>query len=483
MDFKCVLCHRVFTSNSNLNRHLFDVHRRPDIIHSSRGRKHQNNPSDFDTFSPSKKLKEEDIMKFSSQLTALQDLSPVSKAGSDKDFRNPNRLSAVSISGSDKDFSIPKNILFIPFAEDVTQEDNKLASTEFCQRIETKKGTNDSFEEKDNFSFKCDPQIDMDDISSGKSKSAFQYQERFCQTKINDNTLDGFDNKDHSSTKCDPQINMDDYYSDKSESVSQYQEEFCETGIDDAMENVSTGSFEFMSYQNLAQVIGREQQIEDLPDIPRAAESLFNLIKANGLSPNLYNEILAWARQTTEDKVDFSLKGGFPSYKTVLKKMEASYGKLSGGPPLESKVEMLPQIEEQSLYHFDILKTLEMLYGDPNIIDEDSLWSYNDESTCYGDLNTGTAWREGELRVANALQASSTKLPEGHFYAPQILFIDGTLVDTKGKLDAEVVLIGPGNASLHKRKRPKTWKALGYLPPYPRSQAQKQKEKQRNDTK
>ena len=82
-------------------------------------------------------------------------------------------------------------------------------------------------------------------------------------------------------------------------------------------------------------------RVEKRPDIPIAAETLFSLIKENDLSQNMFDKILDWAIDSkTKHNTSFESKDLFPSYQTVLKRIERSYGILSGGPPIETLVEM-----------------------------------------------------------------------------------------------------------------------------------------------
>ena len=64
-----------------------------------------------------------------------------------------------------------------------------------------------------------------------------------------------------------------------------------------------------------------------------------------------------------------------------------------------------------------------------------------------------------------------------------VLGQDGTLCDKLGRVSAEPVLVSVANISYQKRKKHNAWFCIGFIPPYPKTQLETQKDNNRVSTK
>ena len=64
-----------------------------------------------------------------------------------------------------------------------------------------------------------------------------------------------------------------------------------------------------------------------------------------------------------------------------------------------------------------------------------------------------------------------------------VLGQDGTLCDKLGRVSSEPVLVSIANISYQKRKIYNAWFCIGFIPPYPKTQLETQKDNNRVSTK
>ncbi|MGH3053351.1 MAG: hypothetical protein ACRDL7_00040 [Gaiellaceae bacterium] len=201
----------------------------------------------------------------------------------------------------------------------------------------------------------------------------------------------------------------------------------------------------------------------------KAEEQLMHYVKKHNLSPAVYDFVMSWVGEALEG--GFRFKGR--KYRTVLDRMIRQHGQLAGGLPIRGSVDVegFPPVD---MYRNNFLQHARRMYADPDLM-QDGLWSFNNSTNGYGELNTGTFWKECEGCIAARLNRAKSKfanysMPHNHYIAPIILFDDGTQCDGLGRLVAHPVLFSLGNINGMNRRSHRAWSILSILPPYPKTQ-------------
>ena len=208
-----------------------------------------------------------------------------------------------------------------------------------------------------------------------------------------------------------------------------------------------------------------------------AEEELMILIRTNNLSPEFYEKISSWAKKYSDEGYKF--KGRH--YKTTMKHLMKMYGKEAGGETLHSTfvIENFPPIH---VYRNQFLDHARRLFADAKLM-EGALMKHNGERKVYSELNTGSWWKGCEESIAERIEPGCKTLPPNHYIAPVILFDDSTLLDNIGRLTAHPVLVSLGNICGKNRRSHTAWFLLGFIPPYPKTAEEQNKDKNVTATK
>ncbi|MGH7954519.1 MAG: hypothetical protein ACREOZ_01010 [Gloeomargaritales cyanobacterium] len=208
----------------------------------------------------------------------------------------------------------------------------------------------------------------------------------------------------------------------------------------------------------------------------QSEEDLLILIKNRELPPSLFKEIMNWAKEASDNKYAFQS----PTYKTCMSRMIAAYDEFSGGGPEELRMQ-IPGNNHHPIhvYRNSFLRHAERMLSDRCLM-EDSIWSHDDESGCYADINTGTMWRDAECHVAHLMDRQH--LPEDHYICPILLFDDSTICDGIGRLTAQPLLFSLGNICTRIRRNSNAWTLLGIIPSYPKTQEERSRDRNKQSS-
>lgn len=209
-------------------------------------------------------------------------------------------------------------------------------------------------------------------------------------------------------------------------------------------------------------------------DLHPAEEELFILITERNLPPSFFDVIMKWAHSAAASGYKFQS----PHHSTCLKRMIKAYAPYVGSPPKKDTIRVA-NLAPLPIYRLNFEEQARRVYSDPELM-EGALWSYDFIHETYGELNTGTKWKEAELFVASRMGEST--LPEGHYLAPVLLFDDETMTDGVGRLKARPIACSFGNINLSRRKNESAWFLLSVIPPFPKTSVEKESDR-KTDTK
>ncbi|MGH7955215.1 MAG: hypothetical protein ACREOZ_04565, partial [Gloeomargaritales cyanobacterium] len=171
---------------------------------------------------------------------------------------------------------------------------------------------------------------------------------------------------------------------------------------------------------------------------------LITYVKKNNLKPSVFNDFMNMSKRALVNGYNFE----GPTYKTCLNRLEALFGEEAGGPPLHDSmyVSGFPPVD---IYHNDLCKLARSVFADPELM-KNGLWGYDRDARVFGELNTGTWWKEAEAVLAGRLNGGTSSfntMPTNHYLAPTLLFDDATVCDGMGRLSTQAVLASFGNCN------------------------------------
>ena len=205
----------------------------------------------------------------------------------------------------------------------------------------------------------------------------------------------------------------------------------------------------------------RETAVFDKADVAKI--DLYEILRTSGAPKYLFEKIQKWGKDNS-----VALQSFMPSKRnTFLKNINAKvYGK-------DLIHRMKPKVEDVVLQHgaripvvyFSFRAALTSLLMNPQLMkDENLLLNPNDpfsllvqqeESGVLGDLNTGWWYRE-TCQMFNLRPGKDLLLP-------LVLFIDGSRIDTNGKLNVEPITFTLGIFKRDVRNLPEAWRTIGFI--------------------
>ena len=214
------------------------------------------------------------------------------------------------------------------------------------------------------------------------------------------------------------------------------------------------------SWQTDIKVV-RESSVFDKCDVAKI--DLYEILRTSGAPKYLFEKIQKWAKDNA-----VALQSSMPSKRNTFLKIINSkmYGK-------ELIDRMKPKVEDVVLRHgaripvvyFSFRAALTSLLMNPQLMkDENLLLNINDpftlleqdeESEVLGDLNTGWWYRE-TCQMFNLRPGKDILLP-------LVLFIDGSRIDTNGKLNVEPITFTLGIFKRAVRNLPQAWRTIGFI--------------------
>ena len=206
---------------------------------------------------------------------------------------------------------------------------------------------------------------------------------------------------------------------------------------------------------------------------------LLHIVKDNNLPPHVFDLVMSWASEAHQDNYDFTSK----KYKTLMKDMIEHYIPAECHP-VEKKI-VVEGVPETKMYVFPLLPQLKRLYADEQLM-EGALWHFHEErkdgERVYSEINTADLWRFTEEQIQSKLDKND---PDYHKHCPAIIlpFDDATNCDDLGRLTCQMVMFSVANINGKKRRSAKAYCPAGIIPPYPKTSAERARDRNKAETK
>lgn len=191
--------------------------------------------------------------------------------------------------------------------------------------------------------------------------------------------------------------------------------------------------------------------------------SLFRLLKSCNAPLKMFDEVLAWAHES-------SLLAGFSFKEKKLPGRDAyttglfSRFNLAGIAPIKEKVVLPDTKATVELVTHDVKSLLLSILTCPRIMHDDNFLFTDDNPMAppparpkvIDDVNTGSRYREAHKVLCTD--------PTCHVLFPVMAFVDKTHLDEHGNLCLEPVSLCPLWVKRSVRNQPWAWRTIGYLP-------------------
>ena len=220
-------------------------------------------------------------------------------------------------------------------------------------------------------------------------------------------------------------------------------------------------------------------------DIHPAEEHLMIILRRHRLKIGLYSVIMDWARLATRHDKPYTFDSK-RTYKRTMKYMKLKYDSTCGGAPIKCPpFQFFESLPQTFVYKFPLVRHIKRMLLDPELMGDFRLGFNpvtNDAGVrTYGEPNSAKVWEKHERQLNNRLaeaRRAGLPVPEGsHYIAMFQGFDDGTICDNVGRLSAQPFLATLLNFSPEVRRRDAAWFILGMIPPYPKTSAERKKDK------
>jgi hypothetical protein len=212
-------------------------------------------------------------------------------------------------------------------------------------------------------------------------------------------------------------------------------------------------------------------------DLHPSQERLMVFLKDNCYPLSVYDFVHKWAQDSLCLGYDFKSKQG----KTVMKKMQQKYQKIVGPPPTTTFQSLGEGLPQSPVTTWDIASQIRRVVSDPASV-ANATWEFTktmDPSTgerIFGQFHSSLWWERAHTTVPQLKKPNN-------FLAPISIFIDSARLDLIGRKEGEPVIVELLNLSSVLRRTDASKLLLGFLPPYPKTSAERAKDRNKTATK
>ena len=215
---------------------------------------------------------------------------------------------------------------------------------------------------------------------------------------------------------------------------------------------------------------------------------LLKILNDEGVCPKVFNLVMEWVKEYFVIKDHVSPPQKFRKRETIMKAIKKMYGDIAGGS-IETK--QLEACNVSCLVHrCDFLKNMYRLLNNQYLM-ADAQWlpleshQYKENSNTVEKVYSEVTSAHWYRRTYDCMLVKhrENQSPYPPLLVAIVLGQDGTLCDKVGRVSSEPILVSIANILYEKRKKHNAWFCIGFIPPYPKTQLEKQKDSNRISTK
>ena len=215
---------------------------------------------------------------------------------------------------------------------------------------------------------------------------------------------------------------------------------------------------------------------------------LLKILNDEGVCPKVFNLVMEWVHEYFVIKEDVCPPQKFRKREAIMKAIKKTYGDIAGGS-IETK-----QLEVDNIsclvHRCDFLKNVYRLLNNQYFM-ADAQWlplkihqrkeNSNAVEKVYSEVTSAEWYKRTYDRMLVKHRENQSPYPP--LLVALVLGQDGTLCDKLGRVSSEPILVSVANIIYEKRKKHDAWFCIGFIPPYPKTQLEKQKDSNRISTK
>ena len=215
---------------------------------------------------------------------------------------------------------------------------------------------------------------------------------------------------------------------------------------------------------------------------------LLKLLNDSGVCPNVFDIIMDWVQEFFIIKETVVPAQKFMKRDAIMKTIKKTYENVAAGT-IETK-----RLEVDNVSCFahrcSFLKNIYHLLNNRYLM-EDAQWTPIDNTVpnhhtninekVYSEVTSGNWYRRTYDKML--IQHMSHDSPYPPMLVALVLGQDATLCDKLGRVSSEPILVSVANIVYNKRKRHDAWFCMGFIPSYPKTQLETQKDSNRVSTK
>lgn len=215
---------------------------------------------------------------------------------------------------------------------------------------------------------------------------------------------------------------------------------------------------------------------------------LLKLLNDYGVCPNVFDIIMDWVQEFFIVKETVVPPQKFMKRDAIMKTIKKTYEKFSVGSIETKRLE----VDNFScfVHRCSFLKNIYHLLNNRYLM-EDAQWTpiektflnhqNNTEEKVYTEVTSGHWYRRTYNKMIAQYMTNDTPYPP--MLVALVLGQDATLCDKLGRVSSEPILVSVANIAYNKRKRHDAWFCMGFIPSYPKTQLETQKDSNRVSTK
>ena len=215
---------------------------------------------------------------------------------------------------------------------------------------------------------------------------------------------------------------------------------------------------------------------------------LLKIFNDQGVSPKIFDIVTEWIKENFDFKPTIYPEQELRSRDSLMKYMDQTYGDIAGGSIHIKDIEV--DNTNCVVHRIGFLKSMYHLLNNKSLM-IDAEWkpknidSFMDENISsekvFSEVTSGNWYQRTYNQMIIKHRRNITQYPP--LLVAVILGQDATLCDKIGRVSSEPILVSIANIKYNKRKNNNAWFCIGFVPSYPKTQLESQKDANRIATK